>query len=718
MCGGGKVRVVVWALVLCLCGVFGPAAAGAALPGAETAAPAGAPAGLSERLQAAQSAFRALFKRSLLGSPGVTTVGLSYPEKEALRSAPPADLLAAIGAGLKGVRSDEEAFFWFDLLTLLPDRQPGAAAALLGFFRSGAAFEPRFLNYQVTQAHLARFLSAADAEELIDSLGEYEPGLQYNLITVLKSCGYLTRENSARLLRQPGVDPLAVLGQLEPITEGKAPAGSASDTFAWLGSLFPSLPVQNQTLVARWVGQQARWANDPAAQNTARAWLKVNWARAKEPAVRQELCYQLYWAADVHAALDQLAAEVEKHGAARGLYFWGDQDLLRRIRADYPASYLARGFAAYEKVRGRPYFVLDFWDPNTPGPWPFKYGDTQYDPAREIPGWHEFLRDFSRHPGADDAAYRLARCYEIEGKWGEALTWYARALTLPDGDMDFDARGRLFFVLDARIPAAALRELPLRSDVAPELGPLAAYTLAVRELQAERYREAAAGLAEFLKKYGPENPSAPKTALALLPDGRYPFWQRVKEQQEQAARLADLAARPGDPEALYALGAAVYHNELTYYNHLWAGERQGFNWVGHINELWPEVPEREEYLEGLMNFWHARRYFQAAERAPQASPDLKAKALYSQGLALGNILEWGQEATATFDQKALKQELIATFQRFVATYPASSLADDALFALWAYTQDRTYLERLVAAYPDGDRAGAAKKLLGQPLKTP
>jgi len=716
--GKGKARVVVWALVLCLFGVLGPAAAGAAQAVEETALPAGTPAALSGQLPAARLAFRALFKRSMLSSPDIIAVGLSYPEKEALRSAPPTDLLAAIRAGLKGVRSDEEAFFWFDLLTLLPDRQPGAAAALLEFFRSDAAFASRFLNYQVARTHLARFLSAEDVEGLLESLGEYEPGLQYNLIAALKSRGYLTRENSARLLRQPGVDPLAVLGQLEPIAGGKGPVARASDTFAWLGSLLPSLPVPNQTSVVRWVGHQARWANDPSVKNAARDWLKVSWAGAKEPALRQELLYQLYSAGADPAALGQLVAEVEKHGAAWGLESWRDANLLRRLRRDYPQSFLARGFAAYEKVRGRPYFVLDYWNPNSPGPWPFKYGNTQYHPAREIPGWQEFLHNFSRHPGADDAAYRLARCYEIEGQWGEALTWYARALSLPDGDMDIGARGRLLFVLDARVPEAELKELLGQPGVAPELRPLLSYTLAVRELRAEHYQEAAARLEEFLKTYGPENPAQPKAALALLPLDRYPFWQRVQEQQQQAARLAELAAHTEQPATLYELGAAVYHNKLTYYNHLWAGERQSYNWLGHINELWAEVPEREEYLRGLINFWHALGYFQAVEKAPQASPELKAKALYSQGLALSNILEWGEEAALTFDRKILKEMLIAVFQRFVATYPESSMADDALFTLWAYSRDTTYLKRLVATYPNGDRAAAAQELMRQPAKAP
>ncbi|HHY38656.1 MAG TPA: hypothetical protein GX507_07015 [Clostridia bacterium] len=205
-----------------------------------------------------------------------------------------------------------------------------------------------------------------------------------------------------------------------------------------------------------------------------------------------------------------------------------------------------------------------------------------------------------------------------------------------------------------------------------------------------------------------------------LSAGGYPFRAKVEEQQKEAARLAQLAlaAADGDnpeaPEALYELGAAIYHKQDMYYNFLWAGERQGFNWAGHINELWSEVPEREGYMRGLMNYWHALKCFEGVEKAPRASDELKAEALYSQGLAYIGILEWGQDAEAVFDMKSVQDKIIATYKRFVATYPKSSMADDALLVLYAYTQDRTYLERIIDEYPNGDQVEAARRILCSP----
>lgn len=80
---------------------------------------------------------------------------------------------------------------------------------------------------------------------------------------------------------------------------------------------------------------------------------------------------------------------------------------------------------AYGKVRGLEYFVLD--RPERESSWWRSYGDQHYDPQAEIPGWEGFLRQFARHPGADDAAYRLARSYEVQGDYTRALNWFYRA---------------------------------------------------------------------------------------------------------------------------------------------------------------------------------------------------------------------------------------------------------------------------------------------------
>ncbi|MEW5897940.1 MAG: hypothetical protein AB1652_02040 [Bacillota bacterium] len=77
-----------------------------------------------------------------------------------------------------------------------------------------------------------------------------------------------------------------------------------------------------------------------------------------------------------------------------------DWQFLEEVAGKYPQSYLARGIKAYEEVRGEPYFELARREKYQKDWGVYSYGDEQYDPEREIPGWEKFLQEFSRHPFA------------------------------------------------------------------------------------------------------------------------------------------------------------------------------------------------------------------------------------------------------------------------------------------------------------------------------
>ncbi|KUK40532.1 MAG: putative membrane protein, partial [Clostridia bacterium 62_21] len=186
-------------------------------------------------------------------------------------------------------------------------------------------------------------------------------------------------------------------------------------------------------------GSAARWELKGATREELIGWL---WQVARTegaPFVRQSCLYTLYELGE-EKALAALVQDIDRNGVAwlpdehdRGVgptIWW---QWLKEVRDRYPQSYLARGIEAYERVRGQPYFAIER-EEQEPGAWPPRfYGDDQYDPAREIPGWEKFLAAFSRHPAADDAAYRLARCYEIQGRWADALNALHQAFFLPDG---------------------------------------------------------------------------------------------------------------------------------------------------------------------------------------------------------------------------------------------------------------------------------------------
>ena len=79
--------------------------------------------------------------------------------------------------------------------------------------------------------------------------------------------------------------------------------------------------------------------------------------------------------------------------------------------AENPDSYLAKGCKAYEAISDDPYF----------GPDIDRFDPARFKPETEIEKWPAFIAAYSRHPGADDAAYRLGRCYEILNKPGKRL---------------------------------------------------------------------------------------------------------------------------------------------------------------------------------------------------------------------------------------------------------------------------------------------------------
>jgi len=112
------------------------------------------------------------------------------------------------------------------------------------------------------------------------------------------------------------------------------------------------------------------------------------------------------------------------------------------------------------------------------------------------------------------------------------------------------------------------------------------------------------------------------------------------------------------------------------------------------------------------------KWFEDAERSPRAADEMKAKALYSQGLAYIGVLQWGQDAETVFvfGEKAVRSRVVEMFERFVKTHPGSSMADDALLALYSYTGAKAHLERLLKDNPDGDRAGDARRMLAKQVE--
>ncbi len=487
-------------------------------------------------------------------------------------------------------------------------------------------------------------------------------------------------------------------------------------------------PVEKADLIQR-VTYFTHWLPEGVSKKGLIDWLWKVAGKEMSAYCRQTALSALYIDFGQEKALEQYVQETDLKGVALAPLthadpvFWvggPDWRMLRNVCQKYPQSYLGRGIKAYEKVRGQSYFEIDRPEEHSYTCWVSSYGDEEYNPDREIPGWEKFLTGFPRHPAADDAAYRLARCYEIKDRFADAVKTMQKARFLPDGDMNYAAGGRLVYILDVKMTYAQLKALSLNKLEQP-FDAYVDYSLAVKEIRRDDFQQAAAMLEEFLKQ---EADPANKYVFPfdLYNVDKYDFRGAVEKQLADVKKLAGLKSQwevSKAPADLYNLAAAIFHNEMLYYNHLWAGERQSYNWLGYINDTrYGHAPaEMADFIREMINYNHSLPYFQQVNQDQSSAPELKARALYSTGLCYIGLGGWGEDASFAFDLPEIWGKVISTYQQFVKLYPDSTMADDALLALGAYTGDAAYLQRIIKEYPASDVMEKAKNLI-EDMKSP
>lgn len=414
-----------------------------------------------------------------------------------------------------------------------------------------------------------------------------------------------------------------------------------------------------------------------------KAWLE----REQDPAVRQWLLYQQ---GDTPAVLTSL----ERDGAFPEVQFNWEWE--RQAIAAYPESFHARGIRAYEQIRGRPYFEIERM--RQPGWHPYRdFGNRQYAPDREIPGWLAYLQAYRTHQGADDAAYRLGRSYEIKGQYGEALRWLDAALKLGDGEMRPYARTRIAWILDALLDEAGVRALP--ADLPADLQPLVAYATAVHELRAGKYAEADRELGALIERWGDQ------PVLLAWRQADYPFWSRVREQRAQAVRLAELTA-VGSWQSRYDMAALMYHDDFVFYNHTWGGGRQYYLREMQNALSGDMAPAYTRWIAGSNNLIQALAVF---ERLAEAPAPIAEKAAYSRAITLGKLVNYGQDVALWRPITEVGKMGEAALEQFLVRYRKSTLAPDALLSLAYQRGDQALFDRIVREYPDSDAAVTARK---------
>lgn len=672
------------------------------------------------------------------GKDGGSTAAVPGSWREALRGIPKEELLPLLREKLFSAKEFCDAQFAADCLCLWGAPDEGMAEVLLEYLRREDAFAWSVSPY------LRRLMTPDQARRLADRLTDYPADSEVVLVEVISALDGFTRETLGRLLRSAERRP-ALFGHLLWVAEGLFAGGEQSkggiivdasrerEFLAWVDEVYPSISSSaGKGLIIDRILSQARREGPAMAgvKSEAVKWLKARAGSETDRQLKQQLMYDLY-TLGLREYLPELVRDVDRQGVGKGIRFTRDGYFLKDVRERHPSSFLSRGMAAYEEVRGEPYLMLDRIEKAERGEyggihWPYYYGDGQYRPDVEIPGWTRFLESYSGHPGADDAAYRLGRSYEIKGDYLNALNALDTALELPDGDCWDDAAGRIVYIMDAVMPTQELESID-KSRLHERLRPLIDYSLAVRRLRQDDYRGALSLIRGFLDRNPrPWSPMMGYHGYDTLyyyggdPYRAYDLAGKILEQARAVSELAELKERLERDEksagsdrwaVLYELAAKIYHNPLMYYNHLWCGQRASYRWMQFLESAWFNdlSPSVANYLKGMINYYHAKDAFEKVAESEKAPPELRAKALYSVGLCYVGIDQWGSEVELIGEDVA--GQVVSTYRDFIARFPDSSMADDAMLVVGVYTGDLEYLRSIKSRYPGGDRIEDVGRLL-------
>ncbi|HZG15903.1 MAG TPA: tetratricopeptide repeat protein [Candidatus Bathyarchaeia archaeon] len=445
-------------------------------------------------------------------------------------------------------------------------------------------------------------------------------------------------------------------------------------------------------------------------------WLTEVAKQTTDPATEQMIDRELVRNHGDMEAAKRLHDSGMQHGFAIAL-----DGLTEKFLAEhFPSGKLSQGIAAYEAIRGFPYFHQqdgEQWYAYE------SHGDDFANPQKAISQWLAFIEKNPNHPALDDAAYRLARCYQMVGEYERALYWFDRAQNLGDQDLQYDAYGQFLYVLDVNMTAEELARLDTTQLPAWTKG-WAEYSLAVEYLRERRYEQASSALQKFIDTYHAKQQGLfahESDSQEGLWQSYYPFWSNVNEQlalAKRAAQLQDEISQASGAEKAkkqYELAAMISKQPFLYYNHLWRGERQAFFWFGQIKTMDYQV-SLDHYIGRFNHLVQATDAFSQIN-LDEADEQTGAKTLFSQMLMNSKCIEYGEEVSFHVTKTMLVQQMLQYGDELLKRYPESELADDALLLMYHYTKDTGKLEQLLERYPKSDKAAEASKLLKERPET-
>ncbi|MCC3417273.1 MAG: tetratricopeptide repeat protein [Microcoleus sp. PH2017_29_MFU_D_A] len=399
----------------------------------------------------------------------------------------------------------------------------------------------------------------------------------------------------------------------------------------------------------------------------------------------------------------------------------------------YPNSLFTKGCREYMKFSGETYF---------PGNQDIKIVFRQpFIPQIEINSWKNFVNKYPGHPGSNDALYRLARAYEVQGDYENAIIYYYESSEAPDGLFKDVARGRILFIIDLLMSSELLAKFLTNHPNHP-LTPYIKYSKAVHLIREYKYSLVESELEDFLKNYQ---------------DGKYPhlvrsfsedylgaiFWTKVKEQLDQVKKLAKIRNQQPSDKNLYE-EAKLWIDEhqiddgFTAYNYLWTGNlrRKHYTfvppkWEGIITYNAKTVTAdfidktNKNYKLQISYLRSIKLFEQLLEQYPKS--ELVEKAKYS--IALNYYYLWGREyPTFSENTTSWEDQAVKSFEEFITEFPNSSMVDDALYTI-AYIKIRNEsndsqkvaeeaLQKLLKNYPNSKIKKQAEELIKQIVYKP
>lgn len=364
-----------------------------------------------------------------------------------------------------------------------------------------------------------------------------------------------------------------------------------------------------------------------------------------------------------------------------------------------------------------------------------------FNPQVEPKIWTTFLNKYPGHPASDNASYRLARVYEAQGDYDNALLWYYTAYQSPDGDMREFAGNRTLFIIDLLMSSKSLESFIEKHPNHP-LIPSIQYSKAIHLIREGNFSLAKSELETIFKEYNYSN------FINLVYGVREPylgprFWYNLKQQVEQVGELSNIRTQPSSDQKLYQEAVFNFDSPLVRYNYLWRGSLsntfQNFmpeNWDGvststkfsmesnFIEKANQSYKQQIGWLESIKLLQQLLRDYPNSE--------LREKSQYSIALNYYQLSDSNRIPYLVLDEQAgaWENKAVESFTNFVKAYPTSSMADDALLSIAdvLMTPDRpvteevmisrlematTIVQKLINEYPNGDRRKEAEQYLNR-----